>query len=151
MMYLYRGVTTRLHNQNAGRLMPKKVEDFKYTFKWGEKGATWGGITWGHSTHNAIAKHQLNQEGFPTSGISTTPHFERAIIYARGKSGYSSGYIYEIDRSLLAHHGVSEYIVADYVRQPSIPEDEEVILVAQDFGALPSSVIVEIISIPATE
>lgn len=85
MRFLYRGVTTGFHDRNGGRLEPKKIEPFEYNFHWEEKGVTWdSGGTWDSTTTNAVIRHQLKQEGFPTSGISTTPLFERAEVYARG-------------------------------------------------------------------
>ena len=149
MRFLYRGVTTGFHDRNGGRLEPKKIEPFEYNFHWEEKGVTWdSGGTWDSTTTNAVIRHQLKQEGFPTSGISTTPHFERAEVYARGRDGRSAGYVYKIDRSLLQQHGVSEFVVKDYVKEPSIPEDDEVILVAADNAASPAVLIVERIPVP---
>jgi hypothetical protein len=96
-----------------------------------------------------VIRHQLNQEGFPTSGISTTPHLERAVVYARGKSGDSEGFVYKIDRTALTARGVDEFVVARFC-SPSIPEDDEVILVVQGGGAhLPQELIVEIIPVRA--
>ena len=89
----------------------------------------------------------FNQEGFPTSGISTTPHLERAAIYARGKDGLSIGFIYKIARARLKEHDVREYIVADYATYPSVPEDDEVILVTPYSQHLSEDLIIEIISI----
>lgn len=80
--------------------------------------------------------------------MSTTPDFKQALIYAKGEMGLSAGYVYKIDRSILQVYGVSEFIVVDHVREPSIPEDKEVILVALDFGVLPAEIIVELIFIP---
>jgi len=151
MKFLYRGVTRKFYEKNSGRLNPKTWECFDYTFHWDEPGVTWdSGATWDKSEENAVMRHQLNQEGFPTSGISTTPYLERAKVYARGREGHSSGYVYKIDGSRLATHGVTEFVVAAYVKEPSIPEDDEVILVAEDFGALPDALVVEIIPVPAT-
>jgi hypothetical protein len=89
--------------------------------------------------------HQLDQEGYPTSGISTTPHFERACTYAT--YGGVPGFVYKIDRQLLDGNGVKQWLVEQFVVQPSIPEDDEVILVANDFGALPDSIVVEIVPV----
>lgn len=150
MGYLYRGVSVDLYNRQKGQLMPKKIEEFTYTFHWNEKGLKWNsGAKWGSSETNAVIRHQLNQESFPTSGVSTTPHFERTRIYAMGKNGLSAGYVYKIDRSLLLTYGVREFVVSQYTKEPSIPEDDEVILVASDFGALPESIVIEIIPISA--
>lgn len=58
-----------------------------------------------------------------------------------------SGYIFKVDRHLLSVHGVKEYIVAEWIPSPSIPEDGEVILVASDFGALAGEVVAEVIEL----
>ena len=148
MSYLYRGVTKNHHENNGGKLTPKMIAPFKYNFKWNEPGLKWdSGGTYDETQDNAVVRHQLNQEGFPTSGLSTTPHLSRAQIYAKGKSGASDGYIYKIDHTLIKEYGVREFIVADYATQPSIPEDDEVILVASDYGVIPESVVVEILTI----
>jgi hypothetical protein len=104
-------------------------------------------MTWDSTTTNAVIRHQFNQEGFPTSGISTTPHLKRAIVYARGKDGCSIGFVYKIDRALLAMHDVKEFVVSDHARTPSIPEDDEVILVTPDAASLAEAVIVEKITV----
>jgi len=147
MSYLYRGVSDSIHRKNNGRLVPKKIEPFRYGFHWGEEGLTWGsGATWGSSERNAVIRHQLNQEGFPTSGISTTPHFERAQFYAT-HGGKRAGYVYKIDRSLLDVHDVQEFIVSEFAKRSSVPEDDEVILVASDFGPLPEEIVVDVIPV----
>jgi hypothetical protein len=146
--FLYRGVSYSMHEKLKGQLTPKEVGIFNYTFHWGERGAKWNsGITWGSSERNAVIRHQLNQEGFPTAGVSTTPHCERALFYVRGRDGSSSGFVYKIDRNLFTKYGVKEYVVASFVKQPSIPEDDEVILVASDGGVLPPDIVVEIIEV----
>ena len=50
-----------------------------------------------------------------------------------------------INAGVLKHFGVTAYVVREIVPMPSIPEDEEVILVAQDFGPLPKQIIEEFI------
>lgn len=146
--YLYRGVSLDMHTRTNKHLKPKMVGSFRYTFHWNEPGAKWGnGSTWGESETNAVVRHQLNQEGFPTSGISTTPHFHRAEFYARGRSGVSDGVVYKIERKKCRELGVKVFVVADYVRSPSIPEDDEIILVAQDGEELPPEIIVQVIPI----
>ncbi len=55
--------------------------------------------------------------------------------------------IYKIDRLLLEVNGVTEFVVSDYVTCPSIPEDDEVILVEKNYGTLPEAIIIELISI----
>ena len=113
MSYLYRGVTSNHHEKHGGKLMPKTIAPFECTFKWDQSGFKWdSGSAWDASQANAVVRHQLNQKGFPTSGVSTTPHLNRAVIYAKGTSGTSDGYIYKIDRSLIKENGISEFIVA---------------------------------------
>ena len=143
-------MSVQVHTSNGGLLRPKTQGSFTYNFHWDEPGATWdSGTTWDSTANNAVIRHQLNQEGFPTSGISTTPHLERAAVYARGKAGDSAGFIYKIDRTALAAHGVNEYVVSRFC-SPSIPEDDEVILVVQRGGAhLPQELIVEVIPVRA--
>lgn len=46
---------------------------------------------------------------------------------------------------LLSNNGVSIYRVNDLVTAPSIPEDDEHVLVANDFGAIPDFAIIQII------
>jgi hypothetical protein len=141
---LYRGVSIEHFKKTAGQLVPKKIAPFEYTFHYGE-GITYGsGVKYGSSPTNAVIRHQLRQEGFPTSGVSTTPILERALYYASRGGREASGYVFKIDRDILGSLGVMEYIVADYVVGPSIPEDREVILVAADFGVLPKEIVVEV-------
>ncbi|SRR6266481_4438927 len=145
--FLYRGVTARFHLANNRLPKPKVQGPFTYGFHWNEPGHVWGsGATWGSSPTNAVIRHQLNQEGFPTAGISTTPHIERAIVYARGEDGIDSGYVFKITRSALERHRVTEFVVAQFC-QPSVPEDDEVILVISDAPHLPPAVVAEIIPV----
>ena len=145
MSYLYRGARESIHRKNKGQLVPKKTEPFQYAFHYGE-GTYGSGATYGPSQTNAVIRHQLNQGGFPTSGVSTTPHFECAKFYAT-HNGKQTGYVYKIDRSLLAGHNVREFVVSQLAKRPSVPEDEEVILVASDFGPLPDEIVVDVIPV----
>jgi len=145
--FLFRGVTASFHLANEGLLRPKSQGPFTYAFHWGEPGHLWGsGALWGSTPTNAVIRHQLNQEGFPTSGISTTPHIERATVYARGKDGNGNGFVFKIIRSELERHGITEFVVAQFC-QPSVPEDDEVILVVSGSSCLPSTVVAEVIPI----
>lgn len=141
--FLYRGVSSDFHQANQGLLRPKVLGDFTYQFRWDEPGFKWdSGGTWDSTPTNAVIRHQFNQEGYPTSGISSTPHLERAIMYARGKDGMSSGYVFKIDREALKNQGVVEFVVAQFCT-PSIPEDDEVILVVPDGAHLPEAAVAE--------
>ena len=145
--FLYRGANPDLHK--AGNVLRSKHQGaFEYPGKYGE--ATYGG-GWTYSTSdaNAVLRHQLDQAGFATSGVSTTPVYDRAVFYATSGPGgvnYETGYVYKIARHALQAFGVREYVVSDYAKTPSIPADEEIIL-AGPGGVLPEDVVVEIIEV----
>lgn len=131
-----------MHQRLNGSLAPKDNEEFKRSPEYGR--AEWGNATCGHNDTNAAIEHQQHQAGYPTSGISTTPIMGRAKVYATRDGQYDHGYIYVIDRNLCAEYEVSVYVVSEVVPKPYIPEDEEVILVASEFGALPTEIIVDV-------
>lgn len=141
--YLYRGANLALHNATAGRLLPKATgAPFKRWAYWGD--FCWNdGHTWGESAANAVIDHQRDSANYPTSGVSTTPSLENAKRYATHDGKHKVGYVYKIDVELLKRHDVAAYVVAEYATSPAIPGDEEVVLVAQDFGPLPDEIIVE--------
>ncbi|WP_253825354.1 hypothetical protein [Vibrio sp. 03-59-1] len=102
MKYLYRGANIHFFNERDGKLIPKTPhENFCAPVYMGSPHATMGsGITMGASTINTAILHQLEQKGYPTSGLSFTPYFERAEYYAT-KNGSCNGYVYKIDIGLL--------------------------------------------------
>jgi hypothetical protein len=144
---LYRGVNPEMHAACDGELRPKETKPFLKSPKWGR--AEWGNAFWGESPKNAAIEHQRHQAGYPTSGVSTTPILERAKFYATNGSKLSRGFVYVISVESLTPAGVTAYVVNDIAPMPSIPEDEEVILVAQDFGPLPRAIVVEILEFGA--
>lgn len=148
--YLYRGVSDAMHNKNGGRLVPKVTGQSTYTFHISTVEAAPLDGSWplGESVKGAIRRHELRREGYSTSYISTTPHFSRAMIYARGRDLNNSGVVYVIDRELLAAAGVTEHVVADTVPNPSVPEDAEVLLIAADCGVLLAHVVAETVLLP---
>ena len=139
---LYRGVNAKLHATLNGELRPKVQRVFSASPRWGQ--AEWDNSYWGESANNAVVEHQQHQAGFPTSGVSTTPHIARAVFYATHGGKYSKAYIYVIDRALCEDFKVAEFVVNQIVLYPSVVEDEEVILVASDFGPLPRDLVVEV-------
>jgi hypothetical protein len=148
MRVLFRGVNATLHRLGL-TLQPKRLGPFTYPRAYGE--ATYGdGGTYGTSEANAVVRHQLDQRGFPTSGISTTPVYDRAVFYATTGRSDAAGFVYTIDRDSLSQYGVKEYIVSDYAVRPSVPADEEVILVAADGGFLPQGVVLRVEEVRAT-
>jgi hypothetical protein len=145
--FLYRGVSKEIHEANHGVLKPKcPGGEFIYTFKVGEKGLKCGcGAILGGTEANAIIRHQLNQEGFPTSGVSTTPFLKPAKDYAL--HGGADGIIYRISTDILRRCGVRVLRVADTARLPSVPEDDEFIIVAADGGSISADAVVELIPV----
>jgi len=82
MIFLYRGTSYKNHLRNNGKLIPKGIT-CKYPILYGDSIAKYGsGVTYGCSLSNAVIGHQTNSDRYPTSGVSTTPHFERARFYA---------------------------------------------------------------------
>jgi hypothetical protein len=140
--FLYRGVNSELYEKLNGTLTPKETSAFVKPAEFAR--AEFGNAEFGVTELNAVIEHQQHQAGYPTSGISTTPHLERAEMYASGNGKYNSFYIYVIDMDLCRQHDVKIYKVNEVVPQPSIPEDDEVILVASDNRALPKGIIVDI-------
>ncbi len=141
--YLYRGVSTEMHEMQRGELRPKQFAPFSREPEFGRD--EWGNSFWGDTPLNAVVEHQRHQAGYPTSGISTTPHLERARFYATCGRELQSGYIYVIDPDRCHAHGVTLYVVNDLVPQPSVGGDDEVILVAQDFGILPTEIVINVL------
>ena len=120
-------------------LTPKESAPFSKRPAWDV--AEWDTSSWSPSETNAVVEHQHAQAGLPTSGLSTTPHFERARFYALGRKQSGCGFVVAIDISRASEFGVSYYVVEEIVRSPAIPDDDEVILVAKDFGVLPEQLV----------
>ena len=139
---LYRGVNPEHHARFNGQLEPKETKPFIKPAEFGR--SEYNNIEFNESELNAVIEHQQHQAGYVTSGISTTPIFSRACFYATHNGKYEKGFIYVIDKTLCEIHNVAIYNVNELVPQPSIPEDEEVILVAHNNGSLPSEVVIEI-------
>lgn len=148
--FLFRGVNVELHRLNGGKLIPKaQGKPFKSHAYWGD--AEWNdGSVWGESERNTVIQHQRDSSKHKTSGVSATPSFENACQYATPNGKYSTGVVYKIDSSLLEKYEVTSYEVEEHATQPAIPGDKEVILVAKDFGALPTEIVVEVseVSLP---
>ena len=144
---LYRGVNLPMHWGAGGRIAPKKQGSFEHEFTADCTLITADNslVTIGPSTVNAVHWHQFAQHHHPTSGISTTPHFERAVHYAtRGRVPGERGVVYEINRAGLDQCNVRQFIVAEYVTRPRVPADDEVILVTVSSEPLPAALIVRV-------
>ena len=147
-LFLYRGANPELHIATDGRLRPKACgERFRRPVYYGEEVFYGDGSVHGESERNAVLMHQRNSSKYPTSGVSATPHYENAARYATHDGKYTSGYVYKIDATLLKQYGVTAYRVLEHAVRPAIPGDEEVILVASDFGVLPDEIIAEVIEV----
>ena len=158
--YLYRGVNFAQHERDTGRILPKALgRPFEHIFLLDGTFRLDGSATFGPSAQNAVLAHQLGLPDRPdlhTSGISTTPRYERALLYAThtrdddgGWTRRVAGVVYVIDRARLADLGIEARAVADTVYELSItvPADYEVILVASGNGELPAAAIVKVLPV----
>ena len=146
--YLYRGVNQDLYRSTGGKLRPKACGDvFKRPVYGGEKVYYKDRSVYGESEQNAVIMHQRDSSKYPTSGVSTTPIYENAVRYATHDGKHPSGHVYKIDTTLLEAHGVKAYPVDQHALKPAIPEDQEVILVASDYGVLPVQIIVDVVKV----
>lgn len=77
---LYRGVSETTHLLAGAALRPKETAAFARHASWDK--AAWDESDWGESIQNGVVEHQLEQAGFPTSGMSTTS--SRRMVRALG-------------------------------------------------------------------
>jgi len=144
---LYRGVNLSMHLESGGCIAPEKQGSFEHEFIADCTLITADNslVTIGPSDVNAVHWHQFAQHHHPTSGISTTPHFQRAVYYAtRGGVPGEQGVVYEINRAGLNQRNVRQFIVAEYVTRPRVSIDDEVILVTVSGEPLPAELIVRV-------
>lgn len=139
--YLYRGFCIERYQNVTAALTPKAPGKFEHVFCHDGSIKSDGSATYGSSERNAVLRHQLNQAGLPTAGVSTSPHRHRAIFYALSGGENNKGIVITLDRDKLSKYGVHEHVVSATVTSPSVPEDEEVILVSLDGGPLPLGII----------
>lgn len=141
--FLYRAL--RSEEIDAGFiLIPKSQREFKALPRLGID--TRLPFILGETVEHAVRQHQWQQNGFPTRGISTTPHIHRATFYAQRYQ-----IIVRIDRSSLNRFGIKEYVVAELLSKSSqdiaCQEDNEVILVREQDGAWPKEVIDQVLKL----
>ena len=141
-MILFRGMNAEFYERHGGKLIPKETGPFIKAPEFGV--AERGNSYWGANEENAVVTHQLHQAGYATCGISFTPIYERAVVYATHDGKFKKGFVYETDTQKCAELDVSIYTVSEIVPSPSIPEDKEVVLVAKEFGALPNKLITNV-------
>jgi len=135
-IYLYRAL--RNEEIEAGIvLIPKQQRAFE---DWPQLGLdTTLPFVLGPTEKYATNHHQIGQE---TSGISTTPIFERAKFYAG-----ENKIIAKISRRKLKKHNIKEIVVEVSGSFVIVPEDHEVILIKQDNEPWPTAIIEEVIRI----
>jgi len=139
--YLYRGFCIERYQNVTAALTPKAPGKFEHIFCHDGSIKRDGSAMYGSSEKNEVLRHQLNQAGLSTAGVSTSPHHYRAVFYALSGGKNKKGIVITIDRGSLSKYGVHEYVVSATVISPSVPEDEEVILVSLDGGPLPPGII----------
>jgi hypothetical protein len=147
--FLYRGVSKEMHDNNLG-LLPKGNSFSSYVEMGSSIACMGNGISHGCSEENSVIGHQEDSSEYKTSGISTSPHYNRAVFYAT-KGGTQDGIIYKIEISKLLEYQVKTYNVLDVVNGPKVPVDDEIILIQKEEGALPIEIVKEIIKIYADD
>jgi hypothetical protein len=127
-----KGVTLISKSQEAFIAHPRLGIDTRFPFMLGE------------TEEHAVRQHQWQQKGYPTRGISTTPHLERAKYYA-----HENKIIVRINRSLLRENQIKEYVVNDllgpFPQDIACPEDDEVILVQNQNSEWSKSIIDQVL------
>lgn len=146
MEYLYRGMSLPMFEKLDGKLIPKKIgEIFSSIPCAGDAHAVCGsGIVAGDAPINSVIFHQWAQLGLPTSGVSSTPFEDRAEFYALSGGDNLEGYVFKLSINELINASVTIYKVNELVPSPAIPDDNEHILVADNFEAIPEKAIVSI-------
>lgn len=128
-MKLFRGVNIDMWDKikNDGFILPRETS-FEITFRLDGTIKHDGSATHGPSWKNAVLGHQIDSNIFKTSGISTTPNYERAKFYALNNGRYSNGVIMELDLDTIDLDEYEIITVSDNVKEPTIVEDEEIII-----------------------
>jgi hypothetical protein len=132
-MILYRGENwdrwKKIQKDNG--IEPKGFE-FELTFS--HDGSIYydGSATFGSSILNAVNGHQICSKKFRTSGISTTPFWERARLYALEDGTYTKGVIFEININDIIMEEIELFEVNKFILNPKVKEDNEVIIKRKD-------------------
>jgi hypothetical protein len=128
---LYRGVSKEKYDKDGKELKPYKIGQFESIISLDEGHRLGEGFTLDSTVNNSIVKHQKDSSRYPTSGISTTPIFDRAKYYALHGGKKEKGYVFVFDRNVLDKYSVKEFVVSEYVEFPNVPIDKEVILYSE--------------------
>lgn len=132
-MILYRGENWDrwIEIQKDNGIKPKGIE-FEITFEHDKSIYYDGSATFGSSSLNAVNGHQICSKKFMTSGISTTPFWERARLYALEDGAYTKGVIFEININDIIMEEIELFEVNKLIINPNIKEDNEVIIKRKD-------------------
>jgi hypothetical protein len=143
---LFRGVNPKRFAADGGRAPNRRGHPFPSSAQCGDEYAVCGsGIICGTAEANTVVAHQWKGRGaFKTSGISTSPYFERAKTYALHEGRYAHGKVVELDTNILRREGARIFRVSGYVPFPAKPEDDEYVVVACDLGPLPAGAVVRV-------
>ena len=100
-------------------------------------------FTLGEREEHAVREHQWSGQ-YPTRGISCTTNRQVALRYAA-----RSKVIVTISEDLCERHAIRRFHVRDFVPLELIvhPDDEEVILVSEADGPLPSEIVTDVIRV----
>jgi len=132
--------------ESVGLIIPKS-HLFEITFALDGSILCDGSTTAGPSFQNAVLGHQLNSNKFLTSGISTTPHFDRSKYYALHFSCYKTGRILVFDTDKLPSDEYEFIHVSGWVQQPKEIADSEVILKRKDNESIPLKHVTTVLNI----
>ncbi len=102
--------------------------------------------TFGPSSRTATLHHQWQQRGLPTSGISTTPHLERAKFYAQRLRRVAVIPVKGLADLGIQMFRVNEVLGAEHP-DLAVPQDDEHILVYPAGGPFPLQVVANILAI----
>lgn len=78
---------------------------------------------------------------------STTPFEHRAKFYALAGEHRVEGIVYKINTALLDHFSIVAHRVADSIPEPSVPEDDEFILVTVGGRPIPAELVTEVLHV----
>lgn len=137
--YLYRGVNIDFHNNKIG--LNVKADKLTRVAQFGDQMGKH--LKMGESLENGILAHQTDSSFFKTSGLSTSPKIEIAKKYATYQN--KKGVVYKFDIEKLKENNIDIYTVSEFIENPKVPEDCEVIIKTKSNSNLPFHLIEEII------
>jgi len=147
-MKLYRGVNCDMYSKiRDDEYIKPKARTFEAVLRYDGSIKLDGSATFGKTFQNAIIGHQFDSGIYMTSGISTTPDFGRAENYALNNGKYAIGYVFVFDTEILNMDDYELLKVSEFVKSPTKPHDEEIILKRKDNKVIPLEIVVDIICV----